>query len=148
MGGGVGLVAAADLVLASRRASFALPETLFGLIPGVIFPYVSERVGTGRARGMALGGNTLFAARAYEWGLVDELCDDLNSACDRLVRRLVRQDPQAQAALKDLVNRYFPQPAGYDSAAVQTFASLLASEGTRTRLSRFASGQTPWSDSP
>jgi enoyl-CoA hydratase/carnithine racemase len=147
MGGGVGLAAVADIVIASRRATFALPETLFGLIPAVIFPYLAERIGVARARAMALAGETVTAEQAARWGLVDQLCDDLEGTVAKLRRRLCRQDPAAQAEIKRLVERYYGQPDPYGEDAVSTFTGLLRSRSTTERLERFAAGGTPWPDS-
>src|SRR5215471_8173568 len=64
LGGGAGLAAVADFVVATPRARFALPEMLFGLVPAVVFPYVARRVGYARARRLALSGETLDADEA------------------------------------------------------------------------------------
>lgn len=148
MGGGVGLAAVADLVLASTRATFSLPETLFGLIPAVIFPYLSERLGVARARSMAIAGEVLAADRAAEWGLVDEVCHDLQTTLASLERRLIRQDPRAHAEIKKLINVHFGHPEAYGVAATTAFSSLLESPSTRDRLARFAAGENPWPETP
>ena len=87
LGGGVGLAAVADLVLASPEASFALPEAIMGLIPAVVFPYLARRIGIPRARLMALGLRPLTADMALQWGLVDEVAADLELALDAHLRR-------------------------------------------------------------
>src|SRR4051812_27966939 len=58
LGGGVGLVAACDLVLATERATFALPELLFGLLPATILPLLHERMPPQKARLLALRGRS------------------------------------------------------------------------------------------
>lgn len=147
MGGGVGLAAAADLVLATPRASFALPETLMGLIPAMIFPYVARRIGVPKARLLALGGKPLSAEAALRAGLVDEIVDDgaaLGQALVQYARRFSRMDTRAVGAMKSLVARHFDVPSGYQGDALERFADLLCSEETRVRLVRFAAGESPW----
>lgn len=145
LGGGVGLAAVADLVLASPRSSFALPETLMGLIPAMVFPFTARRIGVPKARLMALGAKPLSATMALQFGLVDEITDDLEAALANHARRFARMDPRATGAIKTLLWPHFGMPpAGYQASASSRFLELLASEETRTRLVRFANGEAPW----
>jgi polyketide biosynthesis enoyl-CoA hydratase PksH len=143
-GGGVGLAAAADLVLASPRATFGLPEVLFGLVPAMVFPVLVRRVGHARARWLALSAATLTAGEAHRLGLVDELTDDLEGALARHSRRLERLDPRAMAAVKSMAVAHASSRAGYREHAVGAFQHLAASAQTRERIDRFLNGQTPW----
>lgn len=142
------MAAVADIVIASPRASFSLPETLFGLIPGVIFPYLAERIGVGRARSMALMGDRLEAARAAEWGLVDIVSDDIREAESLLGRRLLRQDGAAQGEFKRLLATHIIGSESYREAAVAAFSGLLSNGSAQARIARFAEGRKPWEDIP
>jgi polyketide biosynthesis enoyl-CoA hydratase PksH len=144
--GGLGLVAVADLVIATDRATFALPETIVGLAPAVIFPFVARRIGVPRARKLALFGDVLDAAYATVWGLVDELTDDVSGALRRRLARLGRMDKRAVASVKALVAQHFAEPETYRDDAVGAFAGLLESLETRARVRRFQDGEAPWSD--
>lgn len=144
MGGGVGLAAAADLVLATPRATFALPEALFGLIPAMVFPVVARRVGPAPARRLAMGAVTISAEEAWRLGLVDEVVDDLESAVTRYARRLDRLDPRAVAEVKAMSVVYETAPSTYHAHAASAFADLLATGNTRDRIRRFLAGDTPW----
>jgi enoyl-CoA hydratase/carnithine racemase len=146
MGGGVGLAASSDMVIASPRATFALPEAIFGLIPAVIFPAVAARVGYPRARMLALTGRTITAAEAASIGLVDEVADDPHAATAKCVRRLSCVDAHAIAAMKSLVADHFGAPAGYATSAAERFGALAAGSSARARIARFAAGETPWPD--
>lgn len=99
-GGGVGLAAACDLVVAAPGATFALPELRFGLVPAVILPALRGRLSLQRIRRLALTGDALTAAQAEAWGLVDVVADDPAAAAAGLVRKLLRARPQAVATLK------------------------------------------------
>ena len=144
MGGGVGLAATADLILASSQASFSLPETVMGMIPAVVFPYIARRIGVPKARLMALGAKPLSAAVALQMGLVDEIADDLEVACRRYARRFSRMDPRAIGTIKTLVATHFTTPANYQIDAVNRLYELMASQETCTRLRQFAAGESPW----
>jgi enoyl-CoA hydratase/carnithine racemase len=146
LGGGVGIAAAADLVLASPRASFALPESLLGLIPSVVFPVLARRVGVPRARLLALGRRPLPASEALGWGLVDELGEDVERALAPYAARFSRIDRRAVGALKSLVAEHFTAREAYAPDAAARFLDLLESPETRARLARFASGGAPWNE--
>jgi len=144
LGAGVGLAAAADLVLASPRARFGLPETLLGLIPAVVFPVLARRIGAPRARLLALGHRPLSAEEARDWGLVDEVTDDLQEALRRHRRRFVRMGSLAVATLKALVADHYGAPPGYTEQAAARFVDLLGGTEARDRTRRMAAGETPW----
>jgi len=144
LGGGVGLAAAADLTLAVPGATFALPETLLGLIPAMVFPVIARRIGGPRTRLMALGAPPLSAQEAHRVGLVDEVVTDLSVGLARYSRRMLRMDARALGEVKALTSRYCGPPAGYAEDAAARFHALLASPDTQSRLNRFAAGETPW----
>ena len=100
-GGGVGLASACDLVLAAPGASFMLPEVIFGLLPELVAPFVVRRLGTARARYLALSSRGLDAGEAQRIGLVDEVAaDGLEHALRTQLRRLLRSSPRALAECK------------------------------------------------
>lgn len=144
LGGGVGLAAVADLVLATSRATFALPETLMGLIPAMVFPFVARRLGVAKARLLALGGKPLSVTEALHLGLVDEIVDDLEAGVRRYARRFSYTDPRAVAAMKALVATHFTPQSGYELEAGKYFTDLLGSDETLARIRRFVEGESPW----
>ncbi|KIG15422.1 Enoyl-CoA hydratase [Enhygromyxa salina] len=147
MGGGVGLVAASDLVIASARASFALPECVLGLIPAMVLPLLCERMPVQKARWMALSSRSVKAEEALTLGLVDELVEgpiQLEQALRRTLKRLLRASPRAVARLK----RYSTEIAtlsradGLDHGAQQTATDLLDLE-TIAAIRGFMAGESP-----
>lgn len=146
LGAGAGLAAAADVVVATRRASFGLPETLLGLIPAMVFPAVARRIGVPRARRLALGAEPLAAEEAWRLGLVDELSDDLPASLLRHARRLSRMDPHAVAAMKALLADHFAAPPAYEEAAAARLLALMSRPESQARVRRFLSGHAPWPD--
>jgi enoyl-CoA hydratase/carnithine racemase len=102
IGGGVGLAAAVDCLMATRRARFRLPELGFGLLPAMVLPLLRRRLVPQKARWMALSGQAVGAERALELGLVDRVVDDdagLEVALRGVLKGLLRQSPAAVARL-------------------------------------------------
>lgn len=133
MGGGMGLACAADIVLATKDARFALSETSLGLIPAQIAPFVVQRLGQRAATRLALWGERVNGAQACELGLVDELAEDsaaLDEVLARWLTQLCRGAPQATRRLKPLLRRcaHEPQSALLDDAALQ-FSACMRDEG-------------------
>ena len=144
LGAGAGIAAAADVVIATPRARFGLPETVMGLVPAMVFPVLARRLGVARARRLALGAAPLTAEEALAQGLADEVDPDAGAAAARVRRRLARQDPDAVAALKQLIARHFATSAAYEAAAADALRARWASAETRKRLQRYADGGAPW----
>lgn len=107
MGGGAGLVAAADVAVADEGARFAFSEVRLGIAPATIAPFVVRKIGASHARSLFLTGERFGAARAREIGLVHESVpsDDLDTAVEEKVGRLLQGGPQAQAAVKALLRQ-------------------------------------------
>ncbi|MBI4720879.1 MAG: enoyl-CoA hydratase/isomerase family protein [Chitinivibrionia bacterium] len=107
IGGGVGLVAACDIAVASREAFFSLCEVRLGLVPACIAPYVTRRVGGKNAREYFLTGTRFDAEHALQIGLVNRVAD--GSLLDEEVRRweenFIRSGPRAIESCKRLIAR-------------------------------------------
>ncbi|KZB62662.1 enoyl-CoA hydratase/isomerase family protein [Thalassospira sp. MCCC 1A02491] len=104
-GGGVGLAACCDIVIASDRASFCLSEVKLGLIPAVISPYVVEAIGVNQARRYFLSAERFNAETAKQIGLVHEIVasDELAARGDEMANILLANGPAAMHAAKDLI---------------------------------------------
>ena len=104
-GGGVGLLACCDIVVASHQASFALSEVRLGLIPAVISPYVIAAIGARPCRRYFLTAERFSAEEGLRLGLVHRLVtrEDLSEAVEALCADLRKGGPLAQAAAKQLI---------------------------------------------
>jgi len=104
-GGGVGLVAACDVAIASEGATLSLSEVKLGLIPSVISPYVIAAMGARAARRYFLTGERFGSAEALRLGLVHEVVpgDHLARTADRIVASLLEGGPRAHVEAKKLV---------------------------------------------
>lgn len=106
LGGGAGLVAAADIAIALETAEFGFTEVRLGIVPGVISPYVVSRIGAGRAREYCLTGARFSARTAQEIGLVHRVVSDTDQLDETLQARVedvLKAGPQAIAATKALI---------------------------------------------
>jgi len=105
LGGGLELAAACDLRIASERAQFGMPEVRIG-IPSVIeAALLPQLIGHGRARRLVLTGETIDAAEALAWGLVDEVAppDRLHEAVERVAASLLAGGKHALRIQKTLI---------------------------------------------
>lgn len=146
-GGGVGLIACCDIVLATERASFCLSEVKLGLIPAVISPYVIEAIGPRAARRYFISAERFSAERAQQLGLVHEIipAEELAPAADRLTRLLLQNGPQAMAAAKQLVADVAAQPLNAEliaDTAARICVTRAGAEG-REGLSAFLEKRRP-----
>ncbi len=99
-GGGMGLVAACDIVVASEGATFGFPEVRVGAVPAMVAAVVMQKVGRGAALELFLTGDAVPARRAHELGLVNAVADDPAP----WIESLRKGGPGALAAVKRIVN--------------------------------------------
>lgn len=106
-GGGVGLIAATDLVLASESAQFCFSEIKLGLIPAVISPFVIEAIGARAAMAFFMTGETFSAQRAFDLQLVHRLIPDarFDIECEQFITHMTRLPVEALRLTKTLVRR-------------------------------------------
>jgi methylglutaconyl-CoA hydratase len=118
-GGGVGVVAACDIVVASEDAFFAITEVRWGLIAVPILPQLNARIGLANVRRYALTAERFIAREAKEIGLVNELCaaGKLDEAAAPIIEALLTCDPDAIAETKACTLELGGQLLGDDLAA-------------------------------
>ena len=102
VGGGTGLIASCDIVIAESTATFAISEARWGLTAAIIFPQLVAAIGLRQVRRYALTCETFDARRARELGLVHEVCepDRLDATAAPILAALLRSAPEALAASK------------------------------------------------
>lgn len=133
MGGGMGLAACADVVLAGPNAVFALSEVRLGLVAAQIAPFVVARLGPATTRRLALTGSRFNAAQAACLGFVDELLADrheLDARLDVILADIQACAPGALAATKALIND-LPgfDISAFSHSAAEVFAHAVDGEG-------------------
>lgn len=129
--GGMGLVAACDLVVAAEEAQFALPETRLGLVPAMISPYLVRAMGAAPARRYMLTGERLSGREAQRIGFAHECLPmaELDAALERLCVRLAQGGPEALARTKRLLLRVTGAPLT-PALAVETAGVLAEARAT------------------
>lgn len=148
LGGGVGLMACGDVVVAARDARMGTTEVRLGILPAVISPFVVRKIGYGRARAHFLLGDRFDAALAREMGLVHRVVDeeaDLDAAVHDVVAQLLAGGPQAQTESKLLLRRLVadPSPVPQTRMTVETIARVRVSDEGREGLGAFLEKRKP-----
>lgn len=107
LGGGSGLAATCDVVVAADDAKFGFTEVVLGILPAMISPYVVRKIGIGNARELCLSGTRFDAARAKAIGLVSEVVPaaELDAAVERHVQLFLKAAPSAVARAKALLRQ-------------------------------------------
>jgi isohexenylglutaconyl-CoA hydratase len=133
MGGGMGLAACADIVLAGPAAVFALSEVRLGLVAAQIAPFVVARLGPAATRRLALTGSKFNAAQAVSLGFVDEMLanrTELDQRLDEILSEIQVCAPSALAATKALLNGLLEfDTTAFSHAAAEIFAEAVLGEG-------------------
>src|SRR3977135_2664340 len=134
LGGGAGLAAVGDIVVAEDRATFGFPEVKLGIVSGIISPFVLSKIGQSAARELFLTGARFPASRAKEIGLVHAVvpADQLDAKVEAYVREILTGAPDAVAAAKKLIRDVSGRPP-------TDVASITAALIARLRVS--AEGQ-------
>jgi methylglutaconyl-CoA hydratase len=142
LGGGAGLVAAADVAIAGSDAVFAFSEVKLGIIPAVISPFALAKIGPGQARRWFVSGERFDAETALRMGLVHEVAADLDAAVERVVGELLSAGPLAARWAKRLVRE---RPDGPETS--RWIAERRTSEEGQEGLRAFLEKRRPsWRD--
>lgn len=101
-GGGTGIAAACDIIIAAEDAIFAITEARWGLVATPIVPQLLSRIGPGRLRRYSLTCERFDGRRAFEIGLADEVCpaDKLDETAEPIIDALLHCPPGALADSK------------------------------------------------
>jgi len=142
--GGMGLVAACDIAVASSAAHFCLSEAKLGLIPATIAPYVIKAMGENAARRYALTAERITAQEAHRIGFVHELAtgDALDASVAAIVKALVSNSPhavrQAKVLVRDIAGQIIDQALIADTAGriAAIRSSLEGREGVASFLEK------------
>ncbi|RPH53205.1 MAG: enoyl-CoA hydratase/isomerase family protein [Lysobacterales bacterium] len=146
-GGGVGLVACADIAIGAASARFALTEVRLGIVPAAISPYVVTAIGNREARRLFLTAAPFDAEAACKLGLLHFVVppDQLDAAVEGQVDLLLRGGPQALRAAKKLVRRVtqFTDRDVLSDENARLLARLRVSPEGKEGLSAFLERRTP-----
>lgn len=148
VGGGVGMLAACDYLVADAGATFGLPEMLWGFVPAAIWPIVTARIGAARARAWAMTAFARDAEEARAAGLVDEVVPTggIEEAARRALRNLSRVDREAIALLRrwSVEAPSLPIEEAIRRGTELSAAQLSDPRVTAKLVSYFVDGIPPW----
>jgi methylglutaconyl-CoA hydratase len=137
LGGGSGLVACSDIVVADAETVFGFTEVRLGIVPAVISPFVLPRIGP-HARRYFLTGERFGAEVALRIGLVNEVVDgELDTRVEAFVEDLLAGGPEAVRAAKELV-RFRPDGQAAAKIAAARRTSAEGQDGLRAFLEKRA----------
>lgn len=147
-GGGLGLIAACDIAVATYDAQFALTEVKLGIVPAVICPYMAAAIGERHCRRYMLSAERFSAAEAYRIGLLHEVVpgdEQLDEAIGEIIDNLLKGGPIAQSECKALLRTIAGQPI--DTAAneesVYCIARVLDGSEGKEGLAAFLEKRKP-----
>lgn len=136
-GGGTGIVAACDVVIAAEDAVFSISEVRWGLTAAIIIPQLSDAISARQLRRYALTAERFGAAEAHRIGLVHMVVPTagLAAAGEAMLARLIENGPQAMAETKASILE--SAWGGFDRA---TFEALVCSHAAKRRSAEAAEG--------
>lgn len=152
-GGGLGLLAVCDIVVAAEHATFALSETRWGLLPAVISPFLLRKAGESFLRRYCLTGETFSTSVARQFNLVHDVVeqDSLDTKISELIEAVLRVAPQAAKDTKCLLRKLLSlaepdrRPVSVEANA-QARLSVEASEGIRAFVEKRSPAWVPQKD--
>ena len=145
--GGMGLVAACDIAVASAGVSFCLSEVKLGLIPATISPYVIKAMGENAARRYFLTAEKFSAQEAHRIGFVHDVvaADALDAHVAGIVKALVTSSPnavrQAKVLVRDVTGKTVDSALVVDTA--ERIADIRSSEEGREGVASFLEKRKP-----
>jgi methylglutaconyl-CoA hydratase len=136
-GGGTGIAAACDVVIAADNAMFSIAETRWGLMAGIILPQLADAIGARQVRRYALTGERFGAEEARRIGLVHEVVPlaELEAAGERVVDQLLQNAPEANAITKARALEF-----AFGRVADATFEGLVVEHAEKRRSAEAAEG--------
>lgn len=148
LGGGAGLAAVCDIVVAAEDAIFGFTEAKLGIVPAVISPFAVAKIGPSAARELFLTGRRFSAAHAQAISLVHAVAveAELDAVVGGYVAELMTSAPSAMPIAKRLIAAVAGrQPGEVTQMTVDTIATCLASsEGQRGMRAFLAKQPAPW----
>ena len=152
-GGGCGLVAACDIAIAGRTATFQFPEVKLGIIPAMISPYVIAAMGERMAHRYMLTGEEFDAAEAYRIGFIHDICEDedLIAKVGQMLAQLYTSGPKAILAVKELIplSAHAAVARSIVEETAQRIADIRATPEAQEGLSAFLEKRkTAWTTPP
>ncbi len=143
--GGIGFVAACDIVLCDEKAIFSLSELLFGLMPACVLPFLIRRMGFAKANYLTVMTQPVSSKQALEWGLVDACEANSENLLRKHLLRLRRLGKTGIVRYKKYMNTLntFLEESKPDAIAANI--EVFSDKENINKITRFVTtGQFPW----
>lgn len=152
-GGGIGLMAACDFVLADANTRFMFSEVKLGLLPATILPFVAKRLSVQNLRKWILTGSLFHAPEANQAGLVDILCEEgaMESTLSEFMTSFEAASPSAIKKAKRMINQVTSGTIGTNDTALtaSVLAEALLSVDGQEGIQAFLEKRKPeWKQAP
>jgi methylglutaconyl-CoA hydratase len=136
-GGGTGIAAACDIVIAADNAVFSIAETRWGLMAGIIIPQLNDAIGVRQVRRYALTGERFDAQEARRIGLVHEVVPlaELEATGARVVDQLLQNAPEGNAQTKAVAIEH-----AWGNMTTQELARLIEQHAAKRQSAEAAEG--------
>jgi len=149
LGGGAGLAAVCDIVVAEEQATFGFTEVKVGIVPAIISPFVLTKLGMSAARELFVTGMRFDARRAKEIGLVHAVTpeSDLDACIGRYLAEVLTAAPGAVTTIKELLRKVWGRPV-QDTTGIttDTIAARRVSDEGQEGMKAFLEKRKPgWS---
>lgn len=145
--GGIGFVAASDIVIADETAKFSLSEMLFGLYPACVLPFLIRRIGAQKANYMTIMTQPFSATQAYEWGLVDAYSDKSNSLLRKHLLRLKHLSKTSIERYKNYTSKLDRNLFECRKLAIDCNHEIFSDNENNKAILRYVDhGKFPWQD--
>lgn len=143
--GGIGFVAASDIVLCEKKAMFSLSELLFGLMPACVLPFLIRRMGFSKANYLTLMTKPISAKQAQSWGLVDVYEENSENLLRLHLLRLRRLSKTGISRYKQYMNLLNDFHMLSKSKAIKANKELFSDLNNLEKISRYINtGKFPW----
>lgn len=143
--GGIGFVAACDIVLCDETATFGLSELLFGLMPACVLPFLIRRIGPAKANTMTLLTEPVAVQTALAWGLVDEVAADSATLLRRKLLRLGRLPASGIRRYKRYMDAWGEDLVAARPRAIAANVDVFSDAENQAKIVRYVTtGAFPW----
>lgn len=145
--GGIGFVAACDVVLSDEEAVFSLSELLFGLMPACVLPFLIRRMDYSKANYMTLMTQPISAKQAQSWGLVDAVGENSEDLLRRHLLRLRKLPKKGIARYKRYINTLNETLVDSKPAAIEANREVFSDIQNIELIARYVNtGKFPWEE--
>lgn len=143
--GGIGFVAACDVVLCDNKAVFSLSELLFGLMPACVLPFLIRRMGFAKANYMTLMTQPISAQQAHDWGLVDACEDNSENLLRKHLLRVKRLSKKGIVRYKRYMNTLDDTLTVSKPKALAANKEVFSDRDNLEKIARYVTtGKFPW----